>query len=249
MSLIEENSVLKEMYSGASTDTSGKKLVIHSHIFESYAEALYRAVLRVQPLVCLEVGMAFGISSLAILTALRQNGRGRLISIDPLQSSEWGGAGMDAVRRSGLRDYHTLIEQTDFKALPSLLEQGTQVEFGYVDGWHTFDYTLLDFFYIDKMLSVGGVVAFNDCGWLSVDRVLRFLKSNRKYAEIVGGSGPALPTPWKHRLRHWLGGPVSDADRYFEKLEAWEPKMDFYAPTDPAFRPYSLIRRLRRTSG
>jgi predicted O-methyltransferase YrrM len=248
MSLIEENPLLKEVFAGGSSSGSaGKRPSVHSHIFESYAEALYRAVLRVQPLMCLEIGMAFGVSSLAILTALRKNGRGRLISIDPYQTSQWSGSGLDAVRKSGLQAYHEVMEQPDFSALPILLDQGTQLEFAYVDGWHTFDYTLLDFFYIDKMLRVGGVVAFNDCGWLGVDRVLRFVQLNRKYVELSCGLSPA--NRWKHRLRRWLGGPAADADRYFEKLETWQPKMDFYAPVDPAFRPYTIVSRFRRTSG
>jgi hypothetical protein len=91
-----------------------------------------------------------------------------------------------------------LLEEPDFKALPCLLERGTKLDFAYIDEWHTFDYTLLDFFYIDKMLRTGGVVAFNDCGWLAVDRVLRFVQSHRKYADMDAGLEPPLLARWKN---------------------------------------------------
>lgn len=32
-------------------------------------------------------------------------------------------------------------------------------------GWHTFDHTLLAWWYVDKMLPAGGIVGFNDCDW------------------------------------------------------------------------------------
>ena len=41
----------------------------------------------------------------------------------------------------------------------------------YVDGHHSFDYVLLDFFYADQLLGAGGVVGFNDCGWPSVSEL------------------------------------------------------------------------------
>jgi hypothetical protein len=101
MSLIEANPVMREIYTtGFSTSSTRTKLGVHSHLCESHAEALYRMVLQIQPRCCVEIGMAFGLSSLAILSALKQIGRGRLISVDPGQSSQWGGAGLEAVRRS-----------------------------------------------------------------------------------------------------------------------------------------------------
>jgi len=41
-------------------------------------------------------------------------------------------------------------EDFDFKVLPRLLESGKKIDFAYIDGWHTFDYTLLDWCYIDR---------------------------------------------------------------------------------------------------
>ena len=51
----------------------------------------------------------------------------------------------------------------------------------FVDGWHTFDYTLIDFFYIDQILKVGGIIAFHDMYGLSKQKVLKYILTHRKY--------------------------------------------------------------------
>ncbi len=109
--------------------------------------------------------MAHGVSSLAILSSPSCQARVALISIDPNQHIQWHATGVSNVVRAGFSQAHELLEIPDYLGLPRLLEQNTIVDFAYVDGWHTFDYTMLDFFYLDKLLKVGGIVGFNDCGW------------------------------------------------------------------------------------
>ena len=46
------------------------------------------------------------------------------------------------------------------------------------DGMHTFDYVFIDFFYIDKMLNVGGVAVFDDTHFPSTRKVCRFILRN-----------------------------------------------------------------------
>ncbi len=107
--------------------------------------------------------MAFGVASLAIVSALVEAGTGgQLISIDPNRSRHWRNIGVLNLRRAGFDGHHRLIERVDYLALPELVRERQTIQFAYIDGWHTFDYTLLDFLYIDKMLAPGGVVAFND---------------------------------------------------------------------------------------
>src|SRR4029450_11609121 len=110
----------------------------------------------------LEIGMARGFSSVAILSALEPDGR--LTSVDPFQlvPSGYGGAGVATVRSAGFAHRHTLIAEPDYVALPALLRNQQQFDFIFIDGYHSFDYTLLDFFYADLLLKVGGVVAFHD---------------------------------------------------------------------------------------
>jgi predicted O-methyltransferase YrrM len=226
------NPVLNEMISTRRTlDNSQTERNVAGEISSEHAEALYGAVLKCCPLTVVEIGMACGYSTLAILTALKEGGRGgQLISIDPYQSTEFQGAGLNSVRRSGMEACHQLIEEVDYVALPELLKRKCKIDFAYIDGWHTFDYALLDFFYIDKMLNVQGIVAFNDAGYLAVHRVLRFLMSHRRYREIDVG----LKRRYTGRnaffttARRLMG--INTNDRYFQKIEAWEPDWHhFYA--------------------
>jgi predicted O-methyltransferase YrrM len=211
--------VLKQMLDSRIAFTpDNQPLALISNIPQSFAEALYETVLESRPGTTLEIGMAFGISSLAILTALRDIDQGcKLISIDPHQSTHWSNCGRAAVARAGLSENHEIIEAFDYLALPRLLESSLKIDFAYIDGWHTFDYTLLDWWYIDKMLSVDGIVAFNDCGFPAVEKVIQFVLSHRSYTELDVG----LPATLKSGRR--------TEDRYFKKTAATEPAWNFFA--------------------
>ncbi len=237
MNLIERNPTLREMLAtGRTVAGNGESIALSSFLDGTSAEALFRQVTSLRPAVVVEVGMANGISTLAILSALEANGAGRLISVDPNQSTQWRDSGRTAVKRAGLAHRHTVMEEPDYLALPRLLEAGTKVDLSYIDGWHTFDYALVDFWYLDKMTPKDGVVAFNDCGWPAVAKAIDFVLSHRRYAEFGVGLPKAYARP--HGLRSLLSairhGRVGEyflqrQDRYFRKLEAWEPAHDFYA--------------------
>jgi predicted O-methyltransferase YrrM len=212
-------------------DRNGKEIPVAGNIKADFAAALYAAVMAHRPKRVVEIGMAAGISTLSILTALRElNEGGQLISIDPGQNTYYGGIGAANIERAGVETQHVLMEEFDYVALPQLLASKQKIQFAYIDGWHTFDYTLLDFFYLDKMLEVNGIVGFNDCGYRAVNRVLNFVRTHRKYQEIdVGLSAdysskrnPAIALA-RRALR------FSHADRYFKKTSSEEPDWNFYA--------------------
>ncbi|OVE73792.1 hypothetical protein BVX94_02830 [bacterium B17] len=223
------NDVLTQLYDkGTVTDADGSEIKAHSYIPRENAEALYKTILANKPTCVIEVGMCMAVSSIAILSALRENGHGKLISIDPNQNTDVNGIGLLNIKKSGLDHLHELMEMPSHQALPKLLSRNKSIDFAYIDGWHTFDYTLVDFFYIDKMLGEKGIVGFNDCGWRSVHKVLKFLISHRHYRELDVG----LKRTYKARnplfsIIKRLEGRVS-TDRYFVKEENWEPSFSFY---------------------
>jgi predicted O-methyltransferase YrrM len=215
---------------GGVEDAAGTILPLHSGIDPKYAQVLHDLVLREKPELVVEIGMAYGISTMAVLSALEANGSGRLISIDPSQTSFWKGIGMLNVQRSGWAARHQLIEKSDHIALPELLAQGTKVQLAYIDGTHTFDHVFLDLFYLDKMLERGRLVGFNDCIYPAIHKVLQFLRTHRRYQEIdVGlpreftGKVPVLSSIVR-RLQDRI-----PADRYYRKQEEFNPAWDFYA--------------------
>ncbi len=131
----------------------------------------------------LEIGMANGTSTIAILHgSMTRNGV--LTSIDPFQHSMCDGKGLDAVQRSGYADRHTLLEEPDYFALPRLLQAGTKFDFIFIDGNHALDFTLLDFFYADLLLTDGGIVAFHDTSLPGVFATTQWVERHKLYQRL-----------------------------------------------------------------
>lgn len=234
--------VLEDMYrTNSAVAAGGRRISLHSVVVPESANALYRLVRERKPELVLEIGMAHGATALAVVTALSENGSGRLVSIDPFQSTDWRSAGLVAIERAELSGLHELVEEPDYVALPRLLDEwGRSVDVAYIDGLHSFEYVLLDFFYVDRLLKVGGVVGFNDCDWPAVMPTLRFVRNHRHYAPVDVGLAPAYGTrngAARLYLRAEAKSPVRPSslrilaralgrrreDRYFEKLDLWEP--------------------------
>ncbi|BCA55516.1 hypothetical protein W02_26560 [Nitrospira sp. KM1] len=147
---------------------------------------LRELVLAEKPAHVLEVGMANGTSSVVIADALRQSGGGSFTSIDPKQTASspegYGSAGLRAV--TPILPNHRLIEDFDYVALPRLAEHGEKFNFILVDGYHSFDLTLLDLFYADSLLKVGGLLVCHDSSSPPVFKALRWLECNKPYSRL-----------------------------------------------------------------
>ena len=66
------------------------------------------------------------------------------------------------LKRAGYYDRVEFYEEASFECLPKPLARNEKIDFAFLDGQHTFDYVLVDFFYVDKILSVGGIIVFDD---------------------------------------------------------------------------------------
>src|SRR5271154_786779 len=163
---------------------------------------LQKLIVGKRPSVSLEIGLAYGLSTLFICEALAQVGGQRHIAIDAFQSSMWQGIGIHYVRTAGFGNLVELREELSQDALPRLVAEGIKVDFAYIDGTHTFDQKIVDFFYVDRILSVGGVIAFDDCDWPSIHQVCRFIATNRPYR--VCGSTRGTPPGIRGRMIKWV---------------------------------------------
>ena len=223
------NEILEEVYRTRTVQTpDGAVIPLQAEAARHNTDALYRTILEFRPTLAVEIGLANGLTALSMLSAMEKAGVGKLISIDPNQASEWRDVGVANIARAGLAHRHELVQEFDYLALPDLVRKGTRIQFAYIDGWHTFDYVALDHFYIDKMLEIGGVIGFNDAGQSAVHRAISLLTTNRRYREIDVG----LPTDYRGRnaamtlARRILRR--SQSDRYFVKLDQFEPYWHFY---------------------
>jgi len=151
-----------------------------------------------------EIGMAFGVSTVCLADALRgiAGAEARLISFDPTQrhADSWNGAGLWQVERAGLSAVVELRDETSQRGLPKLVDSGYRCQIGFIDGWHTFDHTLIDFFYIDQMLDAGGHIVFDDTLYPAIQRVVQFVLANRNY-ELAGVERVSYDVPALLRAR------------------------------------------------
>jgi predicted O-methyltransferase YrrM len=202
------NPVLERILStGTIRAEGGEELELRASIQPEEGEFLQRQIREIRPKVSLEVGMAYGVSSLYICEAMKEVGGQKHITIDPLQSSPppgWHGIGMKHIREAGFGEMVEHYCEPSDVALPRLAAAGQRIEFALIDGWHTFDVVLLDFFYIDRMLKVGGVVVFDDVNhyqYPGIRKVCRYVATNRRYECLGGGGGAHLN--WKGKVAHF----------------------------------------------
>jgi hypothetical protein len=126
---------------------------------------------------CLEIGMANGISSFYILS----NPKTTLISLDPYQDKQWNNIGIKLLKEFKFIKRHKLYQKKSFVALPLLIKKKLKFDFIFIDGFHTFDYTLLDFFYSNLLLKINGTIVIDDALHHGVAKCVKFIESNYKF--------------------------------------------------------------------
>jgi predicted O-methyltransferase YrrM len=225
---LPSNAILREAcQDGTVEHPDGHKIEVKANVNLYCCDGLYRFVRTHKPELAIEIGMAYGVSTLATLIAMEDVGNGRLISIDPYVGWDTGrDVALHQVQRAGLSHRHEHRRLCSYEALPALMSEHLVPQFVYIDGNHNFDYAFVDCFLADKLLPVGGVMAFNDAGWRSVFRVINFLRKYRRYRELDMGipSNFAARNPLFSLIKRIEGR--DSRDRYFEKLEDWEPSGD-----------------------
>jgi predicted O-methyltransferase YrrM len=158
---------------------------------------LYNFVVNNKCTKVLEIGMANGMSSVAILSGLIKNYEDdnnleiKLTSIDPYEKTDYLSNGLTNIRMipNFNEKYHELIEETDIIALPKLLEKKEKYDLIFIDGWHTFDYVLLDNFYADLLLNVNGFIINDDYCYKSIEYVHKYISSNYNHLVQIDNFG------------------------------------------------------------
>ena len=160
---------------------NNKSVEIHSNIKKQEGDYIEEIIKKFSFKKCLEVGMAFGISALYIL----QNKNTTLISIDPFQSTQWKNSGVEIVKNLEFDNRHKLIEEKSYIVLPELLKKEEKYDFIFIDGFHTFDYTLLDFFYSDKLLKINGIIIIDDILHNGVKKCVNYINTNYEFYKKI----------------------------------------------------------------
>lgn len=159
----------------------GAKRELGGEISPEEGYLLQDAIRQTQAVSTLEVGLGYGISTLFILEAIADKPGAHHIVMDPNQSRDCAGIGLNNLEEAGYRDIVEFHEQSSHILLPQLERRGIKLDFAFIDGSHLFDYTILEFFYIDRMLRRGGIISFDDASMPAVRKVIRFILTNRCY--------------------------------------------------------------------
>lgn len=129
----------------------------------------------IKPSQCLEIGLAYGISSLAILDALNSlNKSFHHTIIDPFQA-EWTGIGLLNIEKAGFSKNITFYEKFSDQVLPSLYNDNKKIQFAYIDSTKVFDVLMTDFYFLDKILEINGILVLDDCGYPGIRLLCRYI--------------------------------------------------------------------------
>jgi predicted O-methyltransferase YrrM len=178
---------LLSMYRGESQlGIDGDRHPIHTttKVSPSQGMWLYDFCLSVKPKATLEIGMAYGYSTLYFLAAMRRNQLGSHTAIDPFQRSDWHGIGLahvQAVAASGAIESSSFrfIEDRSDRAAVDLVRSNSSFDVIFIDGNHRFDDVLVDFYLSAQICAIGGHIILDDVWMSSIKAVVAYLRENR----------------------------------------------------------------------
>jgi predicted O-methyltransferase YrrM len=129
--------------------------------------------------VVIEVGLAYGVSALAVAEALVMAGTAEPnhLIIDAFQD-HFHDTGWNAIVSAGLGSVCTLLRERSQIALSRLLSEGFIADSAFVDGSHIFHNVFVDLYYLREIVRPGGLVILDDCQWQSVATAVRYFEVN-----------------------------------------------------------------------
>jgi predicted O-methyltransferase YrrM len=184
---------------------------LHSHTRLEQGLFLQDILNELKPQTSIEIGLAYGISTLFICEALKELGDGKLIVMDPFQR-DWKYIGLKNIKESGNSNIVEFHEDFSDKVLPKLYFKGINIQFAYIDSTKVFDVLMVDLYYLTKILDIGGIIVFDDCQFPGIKKLCRFLmahpsfKKYRTYKKVVENrnrlrlSNIAKLIPYKNKI-------------------------------------------------
>lgn len=143
------------------------------------ADVLRDWLMAEQAQVVIEVGLAYGVSTLAIAEALVANGASdnAHVIIDAFQD-QFDDAGWELLVSVGLSGLCSLKRERSQLFLATLAAEDFVADAAFVDGSHTFHNVFVDLFFLSELVRPGGLVILDDCSWASVATAARYFEIN-----------------------------------------------------------------------
>jgi predicted O-methyltransferase YrrM len=183
------SSVLRSMYSGQpqkGLDGQDHELRLHTRISVEEGACLYRLCRDTKAERTMEIGCAYGFSTLYFLAAISANPAATHTAIDPFESKGWAGIAVQNARAVGMGKSFRLIEENSFLAVPRMISDGTQYDVIFIDGNHRFDDTLVEFTLCGLTCKMGGYILLDDMWMPSIRKAVSFVRRNRRdFSEVT----------------------------------------------------------------
>ena len=180
------NKLIKEIFSTQKViDKNSKEYPLAGNIDFNEGEYLYNLIKNNSEITqTLEIGCAYGIASLFICSALENRKNNKHIIIDPFQDSDYKGIGLLNLDKIGINFYEHINRKSEF-ILPELAaSQPESFDLIFIDGWHTFDHTMIDLFYANKLIKKNGYIVIDDCRYHSVSKAINYFSNYPSYSII-----------------------------------------------------------------
>ena len=143
------------------------------------ADVLRDLLIAEQPQVVIEVGLAYGVSALAVAEALVMTGAAepQHLIIDAFQDHFYD-TGWNAIVGAGLGSLCTLLRERSQIALPRLSSEGFIADAAFVDGTHIFHNVFVDLAFLRNLVRPGGLIILDDGDLPSVATAVRYFELN-----------------------------------------------------------------------
>ena len=142
---------------------------------------LYALIRAARPRTVVEFGMSFGISTLHLAAAVRDNGVGRVVTTE--MSAHKIATARKTFAETGLDDVVTVLEGDALETLPAELASGGGVDFVLLDGWKNLYLPVLHL--LEPHLAPGTLVFADDTDQDSVQPYLAYVRDPANGYESV----------------------------------------------------------------
>jgi predicted O-methyltransferase YrrM len=199
--------LLKACETRSFTNSKGQLIKMDSETPAGQCVFLQQVIRENKVKTSIEIGMAYGTSTLAIAEGIDKNGGTSCVVIDPYENSYWKGHGLELLKVGGYGHMIDFYEQPSYSVLPKFLEEGRKFDFAYIDSTKLMDWITVDFFYLDKLMDAGGIIVFDDVSYVSIKKLIRYLAQLPHYeVAAVYPKNKILPSVRKLILKNFVPG-------------------------------------------
>lgn len=142
--------------------------------------ALREWVVREKATRTIEIGLAYGMSTLHICEGLLRNADpdAHHVALDPYQATRFANCGLQFLDEAGVAGLVEHDAEVSEIALPRFLSEGRHFDLAFIDGNHRFDGVFLDLIYLGRMVRRGGIVFMDDYQLPAIARAASFCTTN-----------------------------------------------------------------------